>query len=394
MWVYNSQERIRAWIVRGGTSKAVFFLKGDLPSDPALNDKIILEVFGSPDIRQINGLGAAHKQTSKAAIIGPPTKEGTDVDYTFGQVMLAKPTIDWGGNCGNISSAVGPFAIYSGLVEAKEPFTIVRIHQTNTDTVVVAKVPVGDGQVVVEGDYAIGGVPGTGAKIELDFSDSAGAILKRGLLPTGNVKDEVYVPELGKRYMVSVVDAANVVAHVLAEEVGITGKETLESIEGNKKLNDELELLRGYIAQMAGIIKDRSKVDMRDIMNPFIHAVRVPITYPVTDKPEPVYDKEYDLYLRSFSRTFSKTIPGTGTVATSIAAKMPGTVVNELLSEDAKSKERLIIGHAGGTIESDCSLEKVNNQFVVKKATIYRTARILMEGYAFVRKSVLSEAKH
>jgi len=289
---------------------------------------------------------------------------------------------------------VGPFAIYSGLVEAKEPFTIVRIHQTNTDTVIVAKVPVGDGQVTVEGDYAIGGVPGTGAKIELDFSDSAGAILKRGLLPTGNVKDEVYVPELGKRYMVSVVDAANVVAHVLAEEVGITGEETLESIEGNKKLNDELELLRGYVAEMAGIIKDRSKVDMRDIMNPFIHAVRVPITYPVTDKPEPVYDKEYDLYLRSFSRTFSKTIPGTGTVATSIAAKMPGTVVNELLSEDAKSKERLIIGHPGGTIESDCSLEKVNNQFVVKKATIYRTARILMEGYAFVRKSVLSGAKH
>src|SRR3954447_26721928 len=171
-------------ILRGGTSRGLFFLAKDLPKERERIEAILRDAFGSPDARQINGLGGATPNTSKAAIIGPPSRPDADVDYTFAQVDTRTPLVDWGGNCGNISSAVGPFAVDAGLVAAVEPETVVRIHNTNTQKIIVAHVPVSDGRAVRHGDYSIPGVPGTGARVDLEFTDPGGSVTG-SLLPTG-----------------------------------------------------------------------------------------------------------------------------------------------------------------------------------------------------------------
>ena len=193
--------------MRAGTSRGLFVMRNELPADPVLRDRAILRMYGSPDIRQIDGIGGADSLTSKLAIIGPSTREGADVDYTFAQISIPAARVDFTGNCGNISSGVGPFAIDQGLVEAVEPVTTVRIHQTNTNCLIIARVPVVNGMAAVEGDYKIDGVPGTGARIELDFSDTAGSLTNR-LLPTGNPIDKLEVPGVGA-IDVSIVDAGN-----------------------------------------------------------------------------------------------------------------------------------------------------------------------------------------
>ncbi|MBN1318755.1 MAG: PrpF protein, partial [Anaerolineales bacterium] len=220
----EEQKRIRCAFMRGGTSRGLFVMRNELPADPVMRDKVILRMYGSPDIRQIDGMGGADSLTSKLAIIGPPTRTDADVDYTFAQVSITKPLVDYKGNCGNISSAVGPFAIDQGLVEPVEPVTTVRIHQTNTDKLIIAQVPVVNGMARVEGDYKIDGVPGTGARIGLDFSDTAGAVTG-SLLPTGHPMDRMDVPGVGPIDM-TIVDAANPCVFVRAADLGIRGTET------------------------------------------------------------------------------------------------------------------------------------------------------------------------
>lgn len=173
---------VRCSIVRGGTSKGIFIMENELPSDPAQRDRYILEIFGSPDVRQIDGLGGADVLTSKLAIIGPSSREDADVDYTFGQVSFAEEKVDYKSNCGNISAGVGPFAIDKGIVKAVEPYTTVRIHQVNTDTIINAKVEVRNGKAAIDGDLHIDGVPTMGSTIELDFSDSVGGITGKLIL--------------------------------------------------------------------------------------------------------------------------------------------------------------------------------------------------------------------
>ena len=183
-------ERIRAAIIRGGTSKGVYLLASELPKDPAVRDQVILAIYGSPDPRQINGLGGADPLTSKVAIIARSARPDADVDYTFGYVGIDKAVVDYDGNCGNISQGVGPFAVDEGLVPVNEPITKVRIFNTNTKKVIEAAVPVRDGKALTEGDFLVNGVPGTGAKIVLNFVNSGGS--KTGkLLPTGNVVDKM-----------------------------------------------------------------------------------------------------------------------------------------------------------------------------------------------------------
>src|SRR5579862_1583024 len=187
-------ERIRAAVIRGGTSKGVYLLAQDLPRDPALRDKVILAIFGSPDSRQINGLGGADPLTSKVAIIGRSSRADADVDYTIGYVGVDTAVVDYEGNCGNISQGVGPFAVDEGLVPVVEPFTVVRIFNTNTKKIIEAEVPVCGGRAVTEGDFVAEGVPGTGAKIVMNFVNSAGS--KTGkLLPTGNVIDRIQLAD-------------------------------------------------------------------------------------------------------------------------------------------------------------------------------------------------------
>src|SRR5216684_2581561 len=220
---------LQCTIMRGGTSKGLFFLEEDLPRDAQQRTECLLRAFGSPDVRQIDGLGGADPLTSKAAIIRKSATPGVDVEYTFGQVSLTEPFVDFSGNCGNISSAVGPFAIDKGLVPAVEPVTSVRIFNTNTKKMIVADVPVRDGRVVTQGTYKINGVPGTGAEIKMHFVDPGGAITGK-LLPTGNVVDKIKM-ESGQTVDVSIVDAGNLAGFIRSEQVGLRGDELPAEIE-------------------------------------------------------------------------------------------------------------------------------------------------------------------
>ena len=248
----NSQSiAVKCSIVRGGTSKAVFIMENELPKDPVLREKVILAIFGSPDVRQIDGLGGADLLTSKVAIIGPPTVPNADVDYTFGQVSIDKPFVEFNSNCGNISAGVGPFAIDNGLVKAVEPITTVRIHITNLDKIMIAQVPVVDGKSAVEGDFSIDGVPGTGAKISLDWADVVGGTTGK-LLPTGNAKDVIRYN--GKEYHVSIVDAGTISVFVRAEELWMAGTESPQEIEANKDLLELMEIIRGKACELIGLV--------------------------------------------------------------------------------------------------------------------------------------------
>ena len=244
-------KKIRCVILRGGTSKGVYFREEDLPKDPEERKRTILRVFGSPDKRQIDGLGGADALTSKTAIVGMSKRDDCDVDYTFGQVSIDTPNIFTKGICGNITSGVGPFAIDEGLVKAVEPETVVRIFNTNTNRIITERVPVRNGRALTEGDYEIAGVPGKGAKVSLDFSNSVGAITGK-LLPTGNVLDTIEVKGNGK-VEVSIVDCCQVQVFIRPEDVGMTGLETPYEIDANADLLERLEAVRGTVAALIGL---------------------------------------------------------------------------------------------------------------------------------------------
>lgn len=386
--MYPEMETIKCSIMRGGTSKGVFIMKNDLPKDPQKRDKVILSIYGSPDLRQIDGLGGADVLTSKLAIISSPTRDDADVDYTFGQVSFTSEFVDYGGNCGNISSAVGPFAINNGLVEAVEPVTTVRIHMTNSDNILVAEVPVKNGKAAVEGDFSIDGVPGTGAKITLDWSDTQGAFTGK-LLPTGNVKD--IIEAQGKEYSVSIVDAGNPLVFIKAQDIGIDGTETPDEIEGNKELMDLIEQIRGKAAQKINMVEDWKMAATKTPYVPFFAIVSPPKDYKTFDGKE-IKSEDIDITSRLlFMLKMHKTYPGTGTVCTGAAARIPGSVVWQVLKEDAKSRVKINIGHPAGiiSVESEADIKEGNIQ--LKRAAIYRTARLIMDGNVYVKKSVYNK---
>jgi len=222
MKLSKEQIPVRCTIMRGGTSKAVFMRMADVPSEPVARDRFLLALFGSPDQRQIDGLGGADPLTSKFAMIGPPTRADADIDYTFAQIGIEEAYVSYEIVCGNISSATGVYAIEEGLVPAVEPVTTVRVHNTNTHSILIIKVPVKDGAPVVEGDFAIDGVPGTGAEVALDYSNTSGGATGK-LLPTGNVRDTVQVPSLGCSIEVSIVDIGTLCVYFRAADLGLTG---------------------------------------------------------------------------------------------------------------------------------------------------------------------------
>lgn len=385
----SEQERVRCTIMRCGTSKGIFLKRNDLPKDPGLRDRVILAIFGSPDIRQIDGLGGADLLTSKVAIIGPPTHPDADVDYTFGQVGITEAKVDYFGNCGNISSGIGPYAIYQGLVEPIEPLTTVRIHLTNSKQILVAQVPVKDGEPAIEGDYHIDGCPGTGAKISLDFSGTGGAFTNK-ILPTGNVRDTLKVEGLGD-VVVSIVDAANTSVFVHAQYLGIKGTENPFEIDGNPVLLENLEKIRSVAAQKIGFVKDWRDATKQSQLIPFMVMVNSPTTYIDYTTGELIKPDSYDVLSRLLcNQRMHKTYPLTGTVCTGVAAKIPGTVVNALVSKSAVTSEEFRIGHPAGIITIEVDVKMEDGKPILKKAAIGRTVRIMMEGYVFVRKSIMS----
>ena len=378
----SQMERIRCAILRGGTSKGMFLMENDLPADKAARDKTILKVFGSPDVRQIDGLGGADPLTSKLAVIGPPSRPDADVDYTFGQVSINNPYIDYSGNCGNISSAVGPFAIDEGLVRAGESMTTVRIHNTNTGKMIIAEVPTVNGKAAVLGDCVCEGVPGTGAKIMLDFSGTAGAVTGK-LLPTGSPRDVLDIPGFGS-LTASLVDCANPMVFVRAKDIGLTGTETPQQVNGNPELLKLLEKIRGTAAVMMGMAGDLDDALKRVPAFPMIAFVSPPADYNDFATGRLVKAGEIDFVSRlMFMQVMHKAYAGTGTVCTGAAAMIPGTVVNEQV-DNALSKSLLRIGHPSGVIDIEVAAQAKDGQVTLQRAAISRTARRIMDGYVYV----------
>ncbi len=380
------QMKIRAVIMRAGTSKGIFLRDVDLPKDKEERDKVILRIFGSPDIRQIDGLGGADPLSSKVAIIGPPSRPDADIDYTFGQVSYVAPTIDYSGNCGNISSGVAPFAIDEGLVKVEEPYTTVRVHNTNTNSILIERVQVVNGKAKVLGDYKIDGVPGTGAEISIDFSQTAGA--KTGkLLPTGNVKDKVQVTGVGE-LVVSIVDAANPMVFVKAKDLGLSGIETPEEIDNNQEMLRILEEIRAKAAEKIGMVDDWTKATEKSPAFPMIAFVSPAAAYKDFTTGKEIKESDVDFVSRlMFMQIMHKTYAGTGTICTGAAARIKGTVVNEVMLEKDRGKNSVLrIGHPAGIITIDVEADNEGGSWQLKKAAISRTARRIMDGYCYIPK--------
>lgn len=375
------QRKMRCTIMRAGTSKGIFLHENDLPTDREARDRTLLKIFGSPDVRQIDGLGGADPLTSKVAIIAPPALPDVDVNYTFGQVSITHPLVDYSGNCGNISSGVGPFAIDEGLVKAVEPVTTVRIHNTNTGKILVAEVPVMNGKALVDGEYTIAGVPGTGAKIMMDFAGTAGAVTGK-MLPTGNVKDTFDVDGLGK-IEVSIVDVANPMVFVQAKDLGLTGLETPAEVDGNRKILKILESIRAKAAVRIGMAKTEEEATQKLPAFPMLAFVSPAQDYREYITGRVITGQDVDLVSRlMYMQVMHKTYAGTGTTCTGAAAKIPGTIVNEVVS----GTDPLVrIGHPAGVIEIEVATEKQGDQVVIKRAAFGRTARRIMDGQVYIR---------
>ncbi len=382
------QAKIPCVIMRGGTSKAVFFKEADLPPDPERRERIILAVFGSPDARQINGLGGADPLTSKAAIIGRPSRPDADVDYTFGYVGITAPSVDWKGNCGNISSAVGPYAIDEGIVRGTDPVTTVRIHNTNTKKLLIAEVPTAAGRFEPEGDYAIAGTPGTGAKIRLDFRETAGSVTGR-LLPTGHATDTLAL-DGGRTLTVSFVDCANPFVFVRAADLGLTNTESVEAWIAHPTALKAMEEIRCAAAEVLGIAKDRRTASKDSPGVPKVALVAPPQAFTtLSGKPVPAGQAHILTRMTSLQKPH-KAFAITGGVCLAVASRIPGTLAHEAVPPALRAADTLLIGHPSGVMPVEVVVEAVEGGLEVRRAAIGRTARRLMDGFAYVPATLLA----
>src|SRR5215467_5969063 len=358
-----TQARVRAVYMRGGTSRCLVFHERDLPAAGVERDYILLAALGSPDpySRQLDGLGGGISSLSKACIIGPSNHPAADVDYTFAQVEVSKPQVDYTGNCGNCSSAVGPFAIEERLVQPQDGETLVRIHNTNTKKLIVARVPVAGSEPAVHGDFELPGVAGTGARIALDFIEPGGAGTGR-LLPTGKPRDVIEA---------SLVDASIPMVFVRAHDLGITGTETPQAIDGNKALSARLEKIRVAASHLMGIPGSAA--------TPKIAVVTAPTEYTALDGSR-VAPEQTDVVGRAISMAnCHRAFPLTSSMCLAVAARIEGTLVHECSTAKPGSDVRL--GHPSGVLPLDAAVTRQGGDYVAERVTVYRTARRLMEGF-------------
>jgi 2-methylaconitate cis-trans-isomerase PrpF len=365
------QVPINCVIMRGGTSKGVFFDEGSLPKNAKQRERLILSLMGSPDPRQVDGLGGADPLTSKICVIGPGAEHDADVDYTFGQVGIEEPFVSLSTNCGNLSAAVGVYAIEEGYVAAREPLTTVRIYNTNTRQILLAHVPVRAGQPAVGGDYAIPGVPGTGAEIRLDFSQTTGSTTGK-LLPTGHRRDLLFVPLLGQSVEVSIVDVAKPTLFFRAEAVGITGTEGPDQF--TQEILDRFWAIREVAAEAIGLGKT-ARV-------PTPVAVAPPASYINYMTRDEIPAETMSFVARRVlgpPPRLHKAFAATGAVCTAVAAQLRGTVLNDVYVDRGDGIVR--IGHPSGVFPVYAKLGPDDS---VQEVSYSRTARRLMAGQAYV----------
>ena len=379
-------EAIRCSIIRGGTSKGVYLKESDLPRDAEARDRAILEIFGSPDKRQINGLGGADPLTSKVCVVGPPPAGRPDchLTYTFGQVEIDEPYVDYHSLCGNLTAGVGAFAIWENMVRATDPVTEVRIYNTNLERLIIAEVPVtADGRPMEKGDYTVPGVPGTGAQITLNMADTAGGATDR-LLPTGNPIDRLTIPGFGQ-IEASLVDIGNAHVFIRAKDVGLTGTETATEIDANTDLTTLLEKIRGAGAVAMGMLDDADQSKAQSPATPLIAMIGPPQNYQNVLGDAVVPAETVDFVSRlMFMQQMHKTYAGTSTVCTGVASKLAGTIVHEAARPEAQTREDVRIGHPAGVIVTEARVALIGNEYHVERATLGRTARRIMDGQVYL----------
>ena len=387
-----SQHRIPAVYMRGGTSKGVFFLGRDLPHQPRERDALLLRVVGSPDPygKHTDGMGGATSSTSKVVVVTPSRRDDCDVDFLFGAVSIADPLIDWSGNCGNLSAAVGPFAIGEGLVPATEGITRVRIWQANIGRRIDAFVPVRDGEVIEHGAFMEDGVPFASAEIRLEFLDPAGEESGAGasLLPTGSPQDELEVRGVGA-ITATMINAGNPTVFVRAASLGLTGKEASADVDRERKLLDRLEAIRAAAAVRMGLATSPEEATRNRPATPKVSWVGRPAAYRPSAGGEIPADR-IDVLARIMSMgKLHHAYTGTGSIALAVAAALPGTVVNEVARTLPGLPTR--IGHQSGTLAVGAQVAIGDDgRWRVEKAVLARSARRLMTGWVHIPGAGLS----
>jgi len=380
------QMKIPAVFMRGGTSNAVVFNAKDLPRDRAQWDEIFLAAIGSPDPygRQLDGMGGGVSSLSKVCVVGPSSRDDADIDYTFAQVQVKEATVEYGANCGNMSSAMGPFAVDEGLVKVSGPDALVRVHNTNTKKIIWSRFPLLDGQAAVDGNLAIPGVAGTGAPVKLEFREPGGATTGK-LLPTGNVADTLDVPGVGK-FRVSMVDAANACVFVRAADLGIKGTELPDAIDANPELLKKLSAIRIAASVAMGVTKTPEEAAKRAAV-PFVGFISGPQDAK-TLTGETLNATGMDLTGRMMSNGQPhRALPLTCTLCMAVAARLDGSVVHQATRPADNPEAEIRIAMPSGVLTVAATVRKLEGQWYAEQGAFYRTQRRMFEGQVLVRAS-------
>ncbi|VCU69090.1 3-methylitaconate isomerase [Pigmentiphaga humi] len=386
----TKQTSIPALYMRGGTSKGVFFLPEDLPADPACRDAVLMRVIGSPDPyeKQIDGMGAATSSTSKAVIVGRSERPDCDVDYLFGQVAIGQPLVDWSGNCGNLTAAVGPFAIHRGLVDApRDGIAVVRIWQANIAKRIIAHVPMKDGAVQELGDFELDGVAFPAAEIRIEFLDPGAGDGETGgaMLPTGRPTDVLSIPDLGE-IEATLIDAGNPAVFVAASALGLTGAESQQDVNVNPELLAACEAIRAHGALAMGLGDSVESISRTRQHTPKLAFFGPPASY-VASSGKPVAAADIDINARILSMgKLHHAMTGTGAVAIAAAAAVPGTVVSRMLGG---TRSGVRFGHPSGSLAVGAEARQDDAGWTIVKVTMSRSARRLMEGAVLVPEDLL-----
>ncbi|MFA7085775.1 MAG: 2-methylaconitate cis-trans isomerase PrpF [Aliarcobacter sp.] len=388
---YRPQIRVKATYMRGGTSKGTFFNIADLPKeaqeDKVKRDKLLQRIVGSPDIykQQMDGMGGATSSTSKAILVGKSSVPNHDVDYYFGQVAIDKDFMDWSGNCGNLSSAVGPFAIHEGLVDnvPQNGVCCVRIWQANIKKTILCYVTMVDGQVKEMGDYYIDGVAFPAQEINLEFAEPVDP--SEELFPTGNLVDDLEVPGIGT-FKATMITAGIPTIFLNASDIGYKGTELQSDINSDAQALARFEKIRSYGALKMGLISDLKEAETRQ------HTPKIAFVAPKSDfttsSAKEVKASEIDLHVRALSmQKLHHAMMGTASVAIGVAACIPGTLVN--IAAGGGEKTAVEFGHPSGTLKVGAVIKKENGKYIVDKATMSRSARIIMKGEVYAPADIM-----
>jgi probable AcnD-accessory protein PrpF len=386
--VHKPQMGVTATYMRGGTSKGVFFNLTDLPKAAQVagkyRDALLLRVIGSPDPygKQTDGMGGATSSTSKTVILAESTQPGHDVDYLFGQVSIDKPFVDWSGNCGNLTAAVGSFAIRNGMVNSsripKDGVAVVRIWQANINKTIIAHVPITDGQVQETGDFELDGVTFPAAEVKVEFVDPVDG--DEAMFPTGNLVDDLHVPTIGD-FKATMINAGIPTIFLNADALGYLGTELQEAINGDEQALNRFETIRAYGALKMGLIEHVDEAVSRQ-HTPKIAFVAKPTAY-LTSSGKAVEIEDIDLAVRALSMgKLHHAMMGTAAVAIGTAAAIPGTLVN--LAAGGGELESVTFGHPSGTLKVGAQTLSKNGIWTVNKVSMSRSARIIMEGKVYI----------